>query len=76
MTLHCCIVQFSLLFWTELSESHPVIGRANLDGSERIIIVDTGLRLPNGLAVDYELNRLYWCDAKTHLIEYSNFDGR
>ena len=56
--------------------SRPEIERANLDGSGRTSIVSDDLVFPNGLALDYELNRLYWCDAGTDRIEYCDFDGR
>ena len=66
----------SYVFWSDLSEDQPLIGRANLDGSERIVVADTGLSLPNGLALDYHGNKVYWCDARTHHIERANLDGR
>jgi len=74
MFVHVCVRRY--LFWSELNEHRPLIGRANLDGSERIIIADTGLSLPNGLALDYDGNKVYWCDARTNLIERANLDGR
>ena len=65
---------FSLMFWTDWGR-YPKIERANLDGSDRIAIVSENLTYPNGLAIDYESNLLYWCDAGTNVIEYSDFDG-
>ena len=66
---------FSVMFWSDWG-SRPEIERANLDGSGRTPIVSDDLVFPNGLALDYELNRLYWCDAGTDRIEYCDFDGR
>ncbi len=63
-----------LMFWTDWG-SYPRIERAHLDGSGRVAIVSNNLDYPNGLAIDYELERLYWCDGSGY-IEYSNFDGR
>ena len=46
-----------------------------MDGSDRTVLHDTGLTWPNGLAIDYQLQRLYWADAFTDKIEYSSVDG-
>ena len=62
------------MFWTDWG-AYPRIERANLDGSERVAIVSDGLNYPNGLAIDYELEKLYWCDGFGY-IEYCDFDGR
>ncbi|KAI1297176.1 Low-density lipoprotein receptor-related protein 6 [Halotydeus destructor] len=62
-----------LMFWTEVGSSAK-IERAALDGSGRTIIVNsTGW--PNGLAIDYGENRIYWCDAKVDSLETAKFDG-
>ena len=46
-----------------------------MDGSNRTVLHNTGLTWPNGLAIDYQLKRLYWADAFTDRIEYSSVDG-
>lgn len=46
-----------------------------MDGSGRKTIIMEGVFWPNGLAIDYSSNRLYWADAKHHVIESSNLDG-
>ncbi|XP_063705428.1 low-density lipoprotein receptor-related protein 4 [Culicoides brevitarsis] len=51
------------------------IERAYMDGSERRAIVTEGIFWPNGLAMDYTANRLYWVDAKHHVIESAAIDG-
>ncbi len=61
------------MFWTDWG-LHPLIERAHLDGTGRVAIVSSNLSFPNGLAIDYELERLYWCDG-VGSIEYSNFNG-
>lgn len=30
---------------------------------------------PNGLSVDFETDRLYWCDALLDHVQHSNLDG-
>ncbi|KAB1278729.1 Low-density lipoprotein receptor-related protein 1B [Camelus dromedarius] len=47
----------------------PCIGKARLDGSEKVVLVSMGIAWPNGISIDYEENKLYWCDARTDKIE-------
>ena len=63
------------MFWSDWYDEDPKIERANLDGSERTTIVDTDLGWPNGIALDLETNKIYWCDARTHTIEYTDMNG-
>lgn len=56
------------MYWTDWGEM-PKIERADLDGTERVIMVNTSLGWPNGLALDYQERRIYWGDAKTDKIE-------
>ena len=46
-----------------------------MDGSNRKAIVRESLIWPNGLCIDYIVSRIYWADAKHHVIESSKFDG-
>lgn len=46
-----------------------------MDGSQRMKIVSDGVIWPNGLTLDYAAARLYWADAKYHVIESVNLDG-
>ncbi len=46
-----------------------------MDGTSRTVLHNTGLDMPNGLTIDYEDQRLYWVEAKLHIIESSNVDG-
>lgn len=56
------------MYWTDWGEV-PKIERADLDGTERLVLVNTSLGWPNGLALDYQERRIYWGDAKTDKIE-------
>lgn len=56
------------MYWTDWGEI-PKIERAALDGSDRIVLVNTSLGWPNGLALDYAESKIYWGDAKTDKIE-------
>lgn len=54
---------------------NPKIERAEMDGSSRRAIANESLFWPNGLCIDYAMSRIYWADAKHHVIETSKFDG-
>uniref|UniRef100_A0A8C4QPU2 LDL receptor related protein 4 n=1 Tax=Eptatretus burgeri TaxID=7764 RepID=A0A8C4QPU2_EPTBU len=62
------------MYWTDWG-STPRIERADMDGSARCTIANTSLFWPNGLTIDYAGRRLYWADAKHHVIESSDLDG-
>ena len=49
--------------------------RALTDGSDRTRLKTTNLKFPNGLAIDFNTHKLYWCDARTNVIGRMNFDG-
>ena len=66
---------FRYLFYTDWFEAAK-IGRANLDGTNHVILVNlTDLIWPNGLVLDYVENKVYWADAKIDRIESMNLDG-
>ena len=62
------------MYWTDWGEK-PKIERASLDGTHRVTIIDSELGWPNGIAVDFTENKIYWADAKTDKIEVANMDG-
>uniref|UniRef100_T1IUN7 EGF-like domain-containing protein n=1 Tax=Strigamia maritima TaxID=126957 RepID=T1IUN7_STRMM len=51
------------------------ISRALLDGSNVTVFRGLSLGWPNGLAIDYGADRLYWCDALLDHIQHSRLDG-
>ena len=51
------------------------VERAGMDGQGRTVLIDTDLVWPNGLAIDYATQIIYWADANLDKIEYSNTDG-
>uniref|UniRef100_A0A8C5B335 Low-density lipoprotein receptor-related protein 2 n=1 Tax=Gadus morhua TaxID=8049 RepID=A0A8C5B335_GADMO len=63
------------IFWTDWYRPAKIM-RAWCDGSHALSIVNTTLGWPNGLAIDWSANRLYWVDAFFDKIEHSGFDGR
>lgn len=57
----------------------PRIEKANVNGSGRVCAVGNLTGKVHGLAIDYELERLYWCIHMTNgssTLEYANIDGR
>lgn len=46
-----------------------------MDGSSRKVLISTDIGFPNGLALDYEANRLYWADAFKDRIETADLHG-
>lgn len=54
---------------------NPKIERADMDGTNRKSIVTDSIYWPNGLTLDYTASRIYWADAKHHVIESILFDG-
>lgn len=51
------------------------ISRAYLDGTNVAIFKGLLLGWPNGLSIDFQADRLYWCDALLDQIQHSNLDG-
>ncbi|XP_068085893.1 low-density lipoprotein receptor-related protein 4 [Anabrus simplex] len=64
----------AIIFWTDWGPN-PKIEQAEMDGSNRKPIVTESLFWPNGLCIDYTMSRIYWADAKHHVIETAKFDG-
>lgn len=62
------------MFWC-IWESPPKIEVAALDGSQRRDFLNSSLQLVHDLAIDFEEDKLYWTDARAHIIERINLDG-
>lgn len=71
---HVVLCRHRFMYWTDWGVN-PKIERAGMDASERTVIISTNLTWPNGLAIDYQTQRLYWADASVKTIEFGNFDG-
>ena len=50
-------------------DNKDIIYRVQQDGSHLVPIIQTGLERPQGIAVDWVANNLYWTDAGTKSIE-------
>ena len=62
------------MFWTDWG-SAPKIEKATLTGSQRVPIVTSNLRWPNGMELDKGNKRVYWVDGGTDRIESVNYQG-
>ena len=75
ISLKCSnMISLRYMYWTDWGK-HPKIERAELDGSHRVILVNSLVAWPNGLAIDYLKQKIYWADARNDKIEVMNFDG-
>uniref|UniRef100_A0A8C5HLS5 Epidermal growth factor n=1 Tax=Gouania willdenowi TaxID=441366 RepID=A0A8C5HLS5_GOUWI len=62
------------LFWTDVG-SQPAVERANLEGTDRVVIANTNLVSPTGLTIDFTEDQVFWCDQRKGLIESAALDG-
>ena len=62
------------MYWTDYGVVAK-IETAAMNGDERRILHFSEISQPNGIAIDYLSERIYWSDAGLDRIEYSNFDG-
>uniref|UniRef100_A0A452S896 LDL receptor related protein 4 n=1 Tax=Ursus americanus TaxID=9643 RepID=A0A452S896_URSAM len=69
------VLYLRYLFWTDWGHIAK-IERANLDGSERKVLINTDLGWPNGLTLDYDTRRIYWVDAHLDRIESADLNGK
>ncbi|XP_027843018.2 low-density lipoprotein receptor-related protein 1 [Aphis gossypii] len=71
--------RYGFLFWTDWDSSAPRIERCSMAGEFRQTIVLVSMfsdgEWPNGLTLDYELNRIYWIDAKSDTIHTVDYNG-
>jgi len=47
-----------------------------MDGSNRLTLVSSDIKWPNGLTLDLVQRRVYWVDGKLNHIGSVDFDGR
>ena len=52
-----------------VDDSKDILYRVGPDGSQMMPVITTGLDRPQGIAVDWVAENLYWTDAGTKLIE-------
>ncbi len=72
--LQCCDSCTRYLYWSDWGIA-PRIERMSMDGTMRETLHNTSLQWPNGIAIDYSSQVLYWVDAKLDKIESSFTNG-
>lgn len=60
------------MFWTDWDREYPRIESSNLDGTDRIILVDALLAMPNSLSVDFQTKQLCWTDGGAPVTQTSS----
>lgn len=63
------------IYWTDWGH-RPHIGRAGMDGSKQVVLVEDGLGWPNALTISFETNELFWGDAREDFIAVSDMNGQ
>ena len=64
------------MFWSDWSDRRPRIMRAALDGTSKFQLVTELIDTPNGVALDYQNQIVYWVDGVTDTIEMVHYNGR
>ena len=62
------------MFWTDYGVLAK-IETAGMNGGERRTLHFSEISQPNGIAIDYNSDRIYWSDSSLDRLEYSKFDG-
>ena len=64
------------MFWTDWGDNAKIEKCGmNGDAKSRQVIVSKHLGWPNGLTIDYTLNRIWWTDALSDSIQSADFNG-
>ena len=69
------LLLYRLMFWSDWSDDRPLIMRAGLDGTYKTQLVSMDINTPNGVALDYEKQIVYWVDGNLNILEMINYDG-
>ena len=67
------------MYWTDWAEPRSLgdsakIEQADMNGDNRHVLVTKDIMWPNGLTVDLQNNRLYWCDSYFNTIASISLD--
>ena len=64
---------FHQIYWTEVHP--PAIKKAHINGSNVETFIETGLKHPEGIAVDSYSRNLYWVDSALNRIEVARLSN-
>ncbi|XP_077981564.1 very low-density lipoprotein receptor-like [Glandiceps talaboti] len=62
------------MYWSDWGEPAK-IEKAGMNGLHRQTLVDSDIQWPNGISIDYVSRRIYWVDAKLHLLGSVGLNG-
>ena len=64
------------MFWTDWGNASK-IEKCGMNGNQttRQVVVGKKIFWPNGLTIDYTLNRIWWTDARLDTIESADLNG-
>ena len=67
----------NIIFWADIGSNKIFRGTLLDKGllSDILVVVESGIKASNGLAVDWIGQNLYWIDSNLNQIEVANFDG-
>lgn len=65
----------SYVYWTNWNTNASIQRASPYNGYKIESIIKTNIKVPNGIAIDQKLRKLYWCDAKLDKIESCDMDG-
>nr|XP_042899679.1 low-density lipoprotein receptor-related protein 1 isoform X4 [Parasteatoda tepidariorum] len=63
------------MYWTDWGDK-PYIGKAGMDGTQFIKLINESLGWPNALTIDYVTREIFWADAKEDYIAVADLDGK
>uniref|UniRef100_A0A6G1SPS9 Low-density lipoprotein receptor-related protein 1 n=1 Tax=Aceria tosichella TaxID=561515 RepID=A0A6G1SPS9_9ACAR len=65
----------SYVYWTNWNNEASIQRASPATGYKIESIIKTNIKVPNGIAIDHQQRKLYWCDARLDKIETCNMDG-
>ncbi|XP_048863982.1 nidogen-1-like isoform X1 [Brienomyrus brachyistius] len=62
-----------MVYWTDIAT--PSISKASLQGGKPIVVINTDLESPEGIAIDHLGRTIFWTDSIQDRIEVASLDG-
>ncbi|KRX57417.1 Low-density lipoprotein receptor-related protein 6 [Trichinella sp. T9] len=64
------------IFWTGRYGSSGIISRAYMNGSGIEVLINSSIEHPEGFAIDWLAENMYWSDSGHHMIEMADLNGK
>ncbi|ESO96765.1 hypothetical protein LOTGIDRAFT_51280, partial [Lottia gigantea] len=73
--------RYGALFWSDWDGRFPRIETCSMSGKGRKVLFDVRSNFdlggwPNGMTLDYEVNRIYWVDARSDSLHSMTYEGK